>query len=322
MMTIGILAFVVALLVSVMLHEAGHFVTAKLFGMKATQFFVGFGTTLWSRQRGETEYGVKAIPAGGFVKIIGMTPLEDVPVEDQPRAFINKPGWQRFIVLIAGSTMHFIIALVLLLILLLGWPSVLHGASQVQTVENCVTVSANEPCPAGAALAPAVGKFKPNDVITAVNGEAIVSPKELAMKISAMKPGDSVKVSIVRDGKEQTLTPKLAPLPGEKTFKVGRDDGKVGGTFGLQLAPATDVGGAGNEGVVVAGVDPKGLGAEQGIRQGDVILEIAGKRVSEPARVKAAIDEARKDGRKAVLMRLKSGEDSRFVALAFPKKAS
>jgi serine protease Do len=162
----------------------------------------------------------------------------------------------------------------------------------------------------------------PGDVITAVNGEAIVSPKELAMKISAMKPGDSVKVSIVRDGKEQTVTPKLAPLRGEKTFKVGKDDGKVGGTFGLQLAPATDVGGPGNEGVVVAGVDPKGLGAEQGIRQGDVILEIAGKRVSEPARVKAAIDEARKDGRKAVLMRLKSGGDSRFVALAFPKKAS
>jgi membrane-associated protease RseP (regulator of RpoE activity) len=93
MMAIGVLAFVVAVLISVMLHEAGHFVTAKLFGMKATQFFVGFGTTLWSRQRGETEYGIKAIPAGGFVKIVGMTPLEDVPVEDQPRAFINKPGW-------------------------------------------------------------------------------------------------------------------------------------------------------------------------------------------------------------------------------------
>ena len=81
MMAIGVLAFVVALLVSVMLHEAGHFVTAKLFGMKATQFFVGFGTTLWSRQRGETEYGVKAIPAGGFVKIVGMTPLEEVAVQ-------------------------------------------------------------------------------------------------------------------------------------------------------------------------------------------------------------------------------------------------
>ena len=70
---IGVLIFVVALLVSVMLHEAGHFLTAKAFGMKATQFFVGFGTTLWSTRRGETEYGVKALPLGGFVKITGMT---------------------------------------------------------------------------------------------------------------------------------------------------------------------------------------------------------------------------------------------------------
>jgi serine protease Do len=160
------------------------------------------------------------------------------------------------------------------------------------------------------------------DIITAVNGDAIVSSRELPKKIGPMKPGDSAKVSILRDGKEQTVTLKLAPLPGEKTAKADLDNGKVAGTFGLQLAPAKDVDGAGKEGVVVAGVDPDGVGAEQGIRQGDVILEIAGKPVSEPAQVKVALDVARKDGRKAVLMRLKSGEDQRFVALAFPKKAS
>ena len=82
MTAIGIVAFVVALLVSVVLHEAGHFAFAKKFGMKATQFFVGFGPTIWSRQKGETEYGLKAIPAGGYVKIIGMTDLE--PVELRP----------------------------------------------------------------------------------------------------------------------------------------------------------------------------------------------------------------------------------------------
>ena len=80
----GALGFLVALLVSVMLHEAGHFWTARRYGMKATQFFVGFGPTLWSRRRGETEYGVKAVPAGGFVKIVGMTPLEDVEPGDEP----------------------------------------------------------------------------------------------------------------------------------------------------------------------------------------------------------------------------------------------
>ena len=76
MVLVGALAFVLALLVSVVLHEGGHFATAKLFGMKATQFFVGFGPTIWSKTKGETEYGIKAIPAGGFVKIIGMTDLE------------------------------------------------------------------------------------------------------------------------------------------------------------------------------------------------------------------------------------------------------
>ena len=84
---IGVLIFVVALLVSVMLHEAGHFLTAKTFGMKATQFFVGFGSTLWSTRRGETEYGVKALPFGGFVKITGMTIIEDVDPADEPRSF-------------------------------------------------------------------------------------------------------------------------------------------------------------------------------------------------------------------------------------------
>ena len=78
MTAVGVVAFVVALLVSVMLHEAGHFLTARHYGMKATQFFVGFGPTLFSRRRGETEYGIKAIPAGGFVKIVGMTPLEEI----------------------------------------------------------------------------------------------------------------------------------------------------------------------------------------------------------------------------------------------------
>ena len=91
---LGWLIFLVALVVSVMLHETGHFVTAKRFGMKATQYFFGFGPTLWSFQRGETEYGVKAIPAGGFVKITGMTSLDEVDPEDEPRSFRRAPGWE------------------------------------------------------------------------------------------------------------------------------------------------------------------------------------------------------------------------------------
>jgi membrane-associated protease RseP (regulator of RpoE activity) len=226
MMTIGVLAFVVALLASVMLHEAGHFVTAKLFGMKATQFFVGFGTTLWSRQKGETEYGIKAIPAGGFVKIIGMTPLEDVPVEDQPRAFINKPGWQRFIVLVAGSTMHFVIALVLLLILLLGWPSVLHGAAQVGKVYNCVTTSEDQPCPAGAPLAPAVGKFKPDDVITAVNGQPVVHGSAQLGSLIANAPHGPITFTVQRAGSTLNLVVTPVVLDGKARVGIGIQDPK------------------------------------------------------------------------------------------------
>src|SRR4051794_41537290 len=86
-----------------MLHEFGHFATAKHYGMKATKFFVGFGPTMWSTRRGETEYGVKALPAGGFVKIVGMTPLEDVEPGDEDRVFYKQPARQRAVVLSAGS---------------------------------------------------------------------------------------------------------------------------------------------------------------------------------------------------------------------------
>jgi RIP metalloprotease RseP len=113
-MIFGVLGFVVIILISIMLHEFGHFLTAKAFGMKATEFFVGFGQRVWSFRRGETEYGIKAIPAGGYVRIIGMSESEQVAAADEPRAFYRKPAWQRLIVLSAGSAMHFVIAFVLL----------------------------------------------------------------------------------------------------------------------------------------------------------------------------------------------------------------
>jgi membrane-associated protease RseP (regulator of RpoE activity) len=191
MMAIGVLAFVIALLVSVMLHEGGHFVAAKLFGMKATQFFVGFGPTLWSRRRGETEYGIKAIPAGGYVKIIGMTPLEDVPVEDQPRAFINKPGWQRFIVLVAGSTMHFIIAFVLFVVLALAWATHDTRDAQVAAILKCAAPSSDGSCAPGAVPAPAQGVLEKGDVIVAVNGTAVSTAVEPDSAPGA-KPGATV----------------------------------------------------------------------------------------------------------------------------------
>ena len=112
-----LLLFIAILFAIVMLHEFGHFVTAKRAGMKVTEYFVGFGPRLWSVRRGETEYGVKAIPAGGYVRITGFTSTEEVPEEDEPRAYRQQPFHQRIIVASAGSAMHFLIAFVLALIL-------------------------------------------------------------------------------------------------------------------------------------------------------------------------------------------------------------
>ncbi len=103
-----------------MLHELGHFATAKWSHMKVTEYFVGFGPRLWSIRRGETEYGVKAIPAGGYVKIPGMTNLEEIDPEDEPRTYRRKPFHNRIIVASAGSFMHFVIAF------LLAWSAILY----------------------------------------------------------------------------------------------------------------------------------------------------------------------------------------------------
>src|SRR5579862_857277 len=112
---IGWVIFLVALLVSVMLHETGHFVLAKAFGMLVTRYFVGFGPTIWSTWRGETEYGIKALPIGGFVKIVGMHSLDDPDdPDDEFRSFRRQPAWQRIAVLAAGSFMHFVLAFLLI----------------------------------------------------------------------------------------------------------------------------------------------------------------------------------------------------------------
>src|SRR3984885_14204845 len=157
---IGWVIFIVALLFSVMLHETGHFVTAKKFGMKVTRYFVGFGPTIWSTWRGETEYGIKALPLGGFVKIVGMTSMDDVDPEDEPRSFRRAPGWQRLIVLAAGSFMHFVIAAVLIFGLALWLGIENDNTTQLGTVATCVPASEQAlengaACASGDATSPA-----------------------------------------------------------------------------------------------------------------------------------------------------------------------
>ena len=110
---LGVVLFALGITVSIALHEAGHMYAAKAFGMRVRRYFIGFGPKVFSFRRGETEYGLKAIPAGGFCDIAGMTALDEVTPGEAPRAFFRKPTWQRVVVLSAGSITHFLIGMIL-----------------------------------------------------------------------------------------------------------------------------------------------------------------------------------------------------------------
>jgi len=221
---LGWLIFLVALLVSVMLHETGHFVAAKRFGMKATRYFVGFGPTLWSTRRGETEYGIKAFPVGGFVKIEGMTSLDDVDPEDEPRSFRRAPGWQRLIVLAAGSFMHFVIAAVLIFGLALSIGIENDNTTKLGTVATCVptneqALTSGAACPSGAAKSPAVvAGLKVGDQVTGFNGAPVSSWTQLSNEILKVKPGTPVSLTVERDGHSLTLHTALAQVPGHGSY--------------------------------------------------------------------------------------------------------
>src|SRR5919198_4047969 len=111
--TLAIVVFFAGLLFIVLIHEGGHYLAARGFGFRVQEYFLGFGPRLWSFRRGEIEYGVKAIPAGGYVKIAGMNPYEPVAPEDLPRSYGSKPIWQRALVIVAGPLTHLLLGAVL-----------------------------------------------------------------------------------------------------------------------------------------------------------------------------------------------------------------
>jgi membrane-associated protease RseP (regulator of RpoE activity) len=224
---LGIVIFVLALLISVMLHEFGHFLTAKKFGMRVTQFFVGFGTTLWSTIRGETEYGVKALPFGGFVKITGMTSIEEVDVADEPRSFRNQPGWQRMIVLAAGSFMHFVLALFLLFVLAVavGQP---FSSNVVSSLESCVPVSnaalnGSNPCAGGGQGKPpaqAAG-IRANDKIVSIDGHPVANFNQLRTALKSQPAHVKLPMVVERNGRDVRLEVTLASIPGDSVPYLG-----------------------------------------------------------------------------------------------------
>jgi serine protease Do len=155
------------------------------------------------------------------------------------------------------------------------------------------------------------------DVITAVNGRAVKDARDLAKQIGAMAPGAAAKLTVWREGGEKSVSLTLAELP--KAGEARASDSGQSGTdvpkLGLTLAPAGQVAGSGPEGVVVTKVDPNGLASEHGFKTGDVILDVGGKKVASPVDVRNAISDAQKDGKRNVLMRLKSDNATKFVAI-------
>ena len=187
------LAIVAGLVVMIFLHELGHYLTAKWAGMKVTEFFLGFGPRLWSFRRGETEYGVKAIPAGAYVRIIGMSNLDEVDLSDEQKTYRAKPFWRRLSVALSGSAMHFLQAFVIMFVLL-----------AVVGAENDAsrwTVQASQ----GPALEAGI---RPGDRILSVDGEPVREWFDLR-EILRDKGGEEVDVVIERDGREQTVTATL-----------------------------------------------------------------------------------------------------------------
>ncbi len=257
---VGIVVFALGILISVCLHEAGHMATAKAFGMKVTRYFVGFGPTLFSFRRGETEYGVKGIPLGGFVKIVGMTPQDDdVEPEDEPRAMWRFPVWKRTIVLAAGSATHFILGVVILwgVFAFVALPDMNKLQAQpvtIDTVAGCVaakwefdpaTNNAKE-CVEGTAPPSAAKQMglQSGDVVTAINGRPVAGWDLLTEKIRSAG-GHSISVTYTRG--EQTFTRDVS-LPVAQRIKqdVLKDPNKL----------AKDITDADLENVGVLGITP------------------------------------------------------------------
>ncbi len=163
------------------------------------------------------------------------------------------------------------------------------------------------------------------DVIMAVNGNPVKDARDLARQIGSMAPGATAKLTVWRKGEEKTFSIALGELPNQREARATTtpDSSGAEGTdmprLGLTVVPAGQVAGSGSEGVVVTDVDPNGIASDQGVKTGDVILEVGGKKVANPADIRSALKDAQKDGKRTILMRVKSGDATKFVALRLGK---
>lgn len=206
--------FAVGLLIAIFLHELGHFATARWTGMKATQFFIGFGPRLWSFRRGETEYGVRAIPAGAFVRIIGMNSMDEVDPADEGRTYRSKSYPRRMLVISAGSLMHMLLAIVLLFgVYVIDGELVEQPGAEI-----------GELTPAGPA---ASAGLRDGDVVVAIGGRPVESNVDLGVLVRTYEPTETAMFEVQRNGEAisipvtiGTSTDPDSPLYGEPFIGV------------------------------------------------------------------------------------------------------
>lgn len=204
---VGTIVLILSLPTIIMLHEAGHYVMAKRGGMKVTEFFVGFGPKIWSVKRGETEYGVKAVLLGGYVRIIGMNNLDHVEPEDEPRAYRNRPFGDRIGVAVAGSAVHFMLALILIFVLLVS-------IGTLSDTNSVGAVSQDSP-------AEAVG-LQDDDVIVAIDDVTVTDFEDIRDYVRP-RPEQEMVLTVERDGEELQIpvTPELTTDGSEEIGQIG-----------------------------------------------------------------------------------------------------
>lgn len=235
LLVLGLVACIVA-------HEFGHFITAKAAGMKVTQFFVGFGPRLWSVHKGETEYGVKALPLGGYCRIIGMNNLEEVDPADEARTYRQAPLWRRLSVALAGSTMHFLIAIAVLFAMFFWTGDASNYLTSASAVPASNPITGIETFATGQSPAEKAG-FRLGDRIVAIDGRRFRNWKELSDYIGG-HPNTRLDVVVNRRGTDVHLEPvtvnrndvTLAGPNAPVLPSAGRNPKPVG-FLGIQISP-------------------------------------------------------------------------------------
>lgn len=253
-----IVIVVVSILAMIFLHELGHYLAARWSGMKVTEFFIGFGPRIWSFRRGETEYGVKAIPAGAYVRIIGMNNLEEVDPADESRTYRQKPFHNRLAVAVAGSGMHFLIALVLLAVqfAFIGRPA-----------EDLWEVGSVTP----ASAADAAG-LRRGDVVVSFDGEEVGDFDAFRERIASSEPGPA-EIVFERDGRRRTAAVELSQRL-LVVGTIGEDIGLLDSGYGVRV-----------------GVAPPGSqAASAGLEEGDRVVAINDVPIEDLGDVEGALE--------------------------------